>query len=108
MSARFIKKTLVSFSVIAVIDIGIFWFNSPHTLDGYGYTLCYSGVIIFILALFSIGNNRISGYNRKHLISPDPVFMRARSFEHPFEQTMLAILAAAIFAFVIGNLLTII
>jgi hypothetical protein len=108
MAIRFIRKTVIAVLVIAVIDTFIVWIFGPRTLYGYFNIMCYSGIIDFFLSLFAMGSNRVSGYRRKPFISPDPVFMKARSFEWPFEETILSITMAAILIFSIGQLLAII
>jgi hypothetical protein len=108
MAIRFIRKTTIAVLVIATIDAFIVWIFGPRTINGHFTIMCYSGITAFFLSLFAMGSNRVSGYGRKPFISPDPVFMKARSFEWPFEETILSVTMAAILIFSIGQLLAVI
>lgn len=106
MTLRFIKKSIRSVLGIIAIATCIFWVFGTHTLHGFGNTLIYSSVVIFVLSFFFLGNNRVSGYRRKPFISSDSDFMKAREVEKPFEETIWSITAGAIFVFAVGNVLT--
>jgi hypothetical protein len=105
MVIRIARKVTIAFVVIATIDACVIWIFGPPTLIGYYNILVYSGAIVFILSIFALGNNRISGYRRKPFISSDSVFMKARAFERPFEETILSITLASIIVFAVGQLL---